>query len=93
MVFIRYGDPRHLRSARGDPPGWRWVLPARAALVAHGGGKPEDGSRHYEREIERYGGPEAMAREELFQMDSSVLVSGVLEGDRSHLRGASPCGR
>ena len=88
--FIRYSDPEwHLRLRfHGDPR----VLPAQVLPRLHEAVAPllDDGrlwrmqADTYEREIERYGGPEGMlVSERLFQVDSesTLEILEMLEGD------------
>src|SRR6185436_8926781 len=88
--FIRYGDPDwHLRLRfRGAPASLAAnVLPRLYAALEphHGQGKLWKLQLDtYEREVERYGGDEAMALgEELFQVDSEAVLEilEMLEGD------------
>lgn len=88
--FIRYGDPEwHLRLRFHGDPG---ALPARVLPRLHDAAAPllDDGRLWrmqldtYEREIERYGGPEGiLPSERLFQVDSEATLEilGMLEGD------------
>jgi len=88
--FIRYGDPEwHIRlRLHGIPARLTGeVLPALHAALAPAF---DDGRLWrlqldtYEREIERYGGPEAiLVAEEVFHADSEVVLDllGMLEGD------------
>ncbi|HEX6900129.1 MAG TPA: lantibiotic dehydratase [Thermoanaerobaculia bacterium] len=88
--FIRYGDPEwHLRLRFHGDPG---ALPAQVLPRLHAAASPllEDGRLWrvqldtYEREIERYGGPEGvLLSERLFQVDSEAVLEilGMLEGD------------
>jgi lantibiotic biosynthesis protein len=88
--FIRYGDPEwHLRLRFHGDPG---ALPAGVLPRLYAAAAPllDDGRLWrvqldtYEREIERYGGPEGMLlSERLFQVDSEAVLEilGMLEGD------------
>jgi thiopeptide-type bacteriocin biosynthesis protein len=88
--FIRYGDPEwHLRVRfHGDPA----ALQTRVLPRLHAALDPllQDGRLWrvqldtYEREVERYGGPEGiLLAERLFQVDSdaALAILGMLEGD------------
>jgi thiopeptide-type bacteriocin biosynthesis protein len=82
--FLRYGDPEpHLRLRfRGDPGRLTGVLLPRlgawAAGLVDAGGCERFVLDTYEREVERYGGPEGMAAaEDLFAADSRC-VAGLL---------------
>lgn len=80
--FVRYADPRpHLRLRwHGDPARLSGALAPRllrwgAELVADGRVE-RFGIDTYEREVERYGGPEGMTLvEELFAADSAAVVA------------------
>ncbi|HEX7166521.1 MAG TPA: lantibiotic dehydratase [Acidimicrobiales bacterium] len=78
--FIRYGDPWHIRLRfRGDPSRLAGnVLPllrSRAATFLTDGRLAGISVHTYDREIERYGGPHAIAiAEELFRADSDAAI-------------------
>lgn len=88
--FIRYGDPQwHIRLRVRGEPAWLYgeVMPRLAAVT---GAMLDDGRMWklqldtYEREVERYGGPEGIdLAERLFCADSACVLDilGMIAGD------------